>query len=62
MNVNTEGLTMIKLNQNDEKRRLWRRKGTTHNPKPHHSSCTCIAASGNRSLFFSHDMTVEVMG
>lgn len=62
--------TKINLHQSDWKRRVWRRKGTAHNPKHTTSSvkydgdCSvmeweCMAAHGTGSLVFIGDVTAD---
>uniref|UniRef100_A0A8C5MSN8 Transposase Tc1-like domain-containing protein n=1 Tax=Leptobrachium leishanense TaxID=445787 RepID=A0A8C5MSN8_9ANUR len=60
--------TKINLYQSDGKRRLWRRKGTAHDPKHTTSSVkhgggsvmawACMAANGTGSLVFIDDVTL----
>ena len=59
----------INLYQNDGKRRVWRRKGTAHDPKHTPSSVkhgggsvmawACMAANGTGSLVFIDDVTAD---
>ena len=61
--------TKINLYQNDGKRRVWRRKGTAHDPKHTTSSVkhgggsvmawACMAANGTGSLEFIDDVTAD---
>uniref|UniRef100_A0A8C5Q3N9 Transposase n=1 Tax=Leptobrachium leishanense TaxID=445787 RepID=A0A8C5Q3N9_9ANUR len=61
--------TKIKLYQSDGKRRVWRRKGTAHDPKHTTSSVkhgggsvmawACMAANGTGSLVFIDDVTAD---
>ena len=61
--------TKINLYQNDGKRRIWRRKGTAHDPKHTTSSVkdgggsvmawACMAANGTGSLVFIDDVTAD---
>ena len=61
--------TKINLYQNDGKRRVWRRKGTAHDPKHTTSSVkhgggsvmvwACMAANGTGSLVFIDDVTAD---
>ena len=61
--------TNINLYQNDGKRRVWRRKGTAHDPKHTTSSVkhgggsamvwACMAANGTGSLVFIDDVTAD---
>ena len=61
--------TKINLYQNDGKKRVWRRKGTAHDPKHTTSSVkhgggsvmawACMAANGTGSLVFIDDVTAD---
>uniref|UniRef100_A0A8C5R1Q5 Transposase n=1 Tax=Leptobrachium leishanense TaxID=445787 RepID=A0A8C5R1Q5_9ANUR len=61
--------TKINLYQSDGKRRVWRRKGTAHDPKHTTSSVkhgggsvmvwACMAANGTGSLVFIDDVTAD---
>lgn len=61
--------TKINLYQSDGKRRVWRRKGTAHDPKHTTSSVkhgggsvmvwACMAANGTGSLVFTDDVTAD---
>ena len=60
--------TKINLYQSDGKRRVWRRKGTAHDPKYTTSSVkhggsvmvwACMAANGTGSLVFIDDVTAD---
>uniref|UniRef100_A0AAQ4PUA3 Transposase Tc1-like domain-containing protein n=1 Tax=Gasterosteus aculeatus aculeatus TaxID=481459 RepID=A0AAQ4PUA3_GASAC len=53
-----------KINQNDGKRRVWRSKGTAHDPKHttssvKHGGGTVVAANGTGSLVFIDDVTAD---
>ena len=62
--------TKINLYQSDGKRRVWRRKGTAHDPKYTTSSVkhgggsimawACMAVNGTGALVFIDDVTAEV--
>uniref|UniRef100_A0A8C5Q4E8 Transposase n=1 Tax=Leptobrachium leishanense TaxID=445787 RepID=A0A8C5Q4E8_9ANUR len=51
----------INLYQSDGKRKVWRRKGTAHDPKHTTSSVAwaCMAANGTGSLVFIDDVTAD---
>uniref|UniRef100_A0AAQ4QMS3 Transposase Tc1-like domain-containing protein n=1 Tax=Gasterosteus aculeatus aculeatus TaxID=481459 RepID=A0AAQ4QMS3_GASAC len=61
--------TQINLYQNDGKRRVWRRRGTAHDPKHTSSSVKhggggvmawpCMAANGTGALVFIDDVTAD---
>lgn len=66
-NIQWTDETKINLYQSDGKRRVWRRKGTAHDPKHTTSSVkhgggsvmvwACMAANGTGSLVFTDDVT-----